>query len=370
MNHGGRSRQVRSQALAGLLRRIQQTGGIASGRFPMFADPRSGEWTWSDDGAWSSGFWPGMLWLAEAATGESHFAALAAQSAMRLRSRTGAPTVLRGFVFWYGAGIAAVLDPARHAEAELAIAAARSLAADFDPVARLLPPGAQDARLYGWPRPGACIDGLPGAVPLLAFAAARTGDDRLRDIALAHARGHLALCMRADGSVAQSATYDHQGRLSGQASIEGSSRDSTWARAQAWAMLGLAQAAHLAGGELTQPAKRAADWFLDHLPADGVCFWDFDDPAIPNAPRDTSAAAIAAAALLKLAAANGDRYRAAAEHIIDALTARHLAAHGGLRDGCYEQRNGLATSNELIWGDYFLLEALLALDGVIRPGTL
>lgn len=101
-----------------------------------------------------------------------------------------------------------------------------------------------------------------------------------------------------------------------------------------------------------------------------MCFWDFDDPAIPNAPRDTSAAAIAAAALLKLAAANGDQYRAAAERIIDALAARHLAAHGGLRDGCYEQRNGLATSNELIWGDYFLLEALLALDGVIRPGTL
>ena len=207
-------------------------------------------------------------------------------------------------------------------------------------------------------------------MPLLAFAAARTGDDRLHDIALAHARGHLALCMRADGSVAQSATYDHHGRLSGQASIEGSSRDSTWARAQAWAMLGLAQAAHLAGEELTQPATRAADWYLDHLPADGVCFWDFDDPAIPNAPRDTSAAAIAAAALLKLPAASGDQYRAAAEHIIDALTARHLAAHGGLRDGCYEQRNRLATSNELIWGDYFLLEALLALDEVIRPGTL
>ncbi|HEX2819730.1 MAG TPA: hypothetical protein VHO07_06125 [Streptosporangiaceae bacterium] len=74
--------------------------------------------------------------------------------------------------------------------------------------------------------------------------------------------------------------------------------------------------------------------------------------------------------LEELAVANGGRYRAAAEHITDALAARHLAAHGGLRDGCYEQRNGLATSNELIWGDYFLLEALLALDDVIRPGPL
>lgn len=361
---------MRSQALAGLLRRIEQTARIAAGRFPVFADPRSGEWTWSADGGWSGGFWPGMLWLAAAATGERRFAARAAASAQRLRSLTGAATVLRGFVFWYGAGIALVLDPERHAQAELAVAAARSLAADFDPVARLLPPGAQDARLYGWPRPGACIDGLPGTVPLLAFAAARTCDDRMRDIAFTHARGHLALCVRADGSVAQSATYDSTGRLTGQASIEGSSPGSTWARAQAWAMLGLAQAAHLAGPEFTRPAKRVADWYLDHLPADGVCFWDFDDPAIPDAPRDTSAAAIAAAAMLKLAALGENRYRAAAEHSIDALAARHLAAHGGLRDGCYEQRNRLATSNELIWGDYFLLEALLALDGVISPGIL
>jgi unsaturated chondroitin disaccharide hydrolase len=361
---------MRSRVLAGLLRRVDQTGRVAAGRFPMFADPRTGEWTWTQDGGWSGGFWPGMLWLAGAATGERHLADLAADSVQRLRRRAGAPTVLRGFLFWYGAGIASVLDPSRRAEAELAITAARFLAADVDPVAGVLPPGAEDAELYRWPRPGAIIDGLPGTVPLLAFAAAATGEDRLRGIALAHARGLAAFCVRADGSVAQSATYDGQGRLAGQATIEGSSRDSTWARGQSWAMLGLTQAAHLAGGEFTVTATRVADWYLDHDPADGVCFWDFDDPAIPDAPRDTSAAAIAAASLLKLAALGDGRYRTAAEHIVDALAERHLARHGGLGDGCYDQHQNLATANELIWGDYFLLEALLALDGVIKPGTL
>jgi unsaturated chondroitin disaccharide hydrolase len=336
----------------------------------MFADPRTGEWTWSQDGGWSGGFWPGMLWLAGAATGERRFASLAADSAQRLGSRAHAPTVLRGLLFWYSAGIASVLDPSRHAPAELAITAARSLAADVDPVAGVLPPGEEDAELYGWPRPGACIDGMPGTVPLLAFAAARTGEHRLRSIALAHARGLAAFCVRADGSVAQSATYDRQGRLAGQATIEGSSADSTWARGQSWAMLGLTQAAHLAGGEFTATAMRVADWYLDHVPADSVCFWDFDDPAIPGAPRDTSATAIAAASLLKLAALGDGRYRAAAERIVDALAERHLARHGGLRDGCYDQHHKLATASELIWGDYFLLEALLALDGVIKPGTL
>jgi unsaturated chondroitin disaccharide hydrolase len=361
---------MRSEVLAGLLRRVEETARVASGRFPMFADPRSGEWTWSQDGGWSGGFWPGMLWLAGAATGSRRLADLAADSAQRLRGRAGAPTVLRGFLFWYGASIASVLGPARPAEAELAIVAARSLAADVDPVAGVLPPGEEDAGLYKWPRPGACIDGLPGTVPLLAFAAAATGEDRLRSIALAHARGLSAFCVRADGSVAQSATYDGQGRLAARATIEGFSRMSTWARGQSWAMLGLAQAAHLAGGEFTAAAVRVADWYIDHVPADGVCFWDFDDPAIPHAPRDTSATAIAAASLLKLSALGDARYRMAAERTVDALAERHLDRHGGLRDGCYDQHQNLATANELIWGDYFLLEALLALNGIIKPGAL
>ena len=336
----------------------------------MFADPDTGDWTWSDSDGWFSGFWPGLLWLAEAATGDPRFADLAADGAQRLDRQARAPTVLRGFQFWYGAGIAAVLGPTRDAEKDLAITAARSLADDQDPVAGVLPPGDRDAEQYGWPRPGACVDGLPGAVPLLAFVAAETGDDGLRDIALAHARGHLALCVRSDGSVSQSATYDDEGGLAEQVAINGSSPDSTWARAQAWAMLGLAQAAHLAPDAFTSPAVRVADWYLDHLPADHVCFWDFDEPAIPRAPRDTSAAAIAAAALLKLEPLAGTRYRLAAERIVDALAERHLAPHGGLRDGCYNRRKGLATANELVWGDYFLLEALLALDGAVESRRL
>jgi unsaturated chondroitin disaccharide hydrolase len=336
----------------------------------MFGDPRTGEWTWSQDGGWLGGFWPGMLWLAGAAAGERRLTDLAAESAQRLRGRAGAPTVLRGLLFWYGAGIASVLDPARMDQAELAITAARSLAADVDAAAGVLPPGEEDAASYGWPRPGACIDAMPGTVPLLAFAAAATGEDRLRSIALAHARGLAAFCVRADGSVAQSATYDSRGRLAGQATLEGVAPGSTWARGQAWAMLGLTQAAHLAGGEFTATAVRVADWYLDHLPADSVCFWDFDDPAIPDAPRDTSAAAIAAASLLKLAMLSDARYLAAAERIIDALVERHLTPHGGLGDGCYDQPHNLSTASELIWGDYFLLEALLALSGVIKPGSL
>jgi len=101
-------------------------------------------------------------------------------------------------------------------------------------------------------------------------------------------------------------------------------------------------------------------------------FWDFDDPAIPNTNRDTSATAIVAASLLKLAVLVGDSrrrldYKAAAEATVAALVERHLDARGILGDGCYNRRIGLATRNELIWGSYYLFEALCVLAGRLEP---
>lgn len=128
-------------------------------------------------------------------------------------------------------------------------------------------------------------------------------------------------------------------------------------------MLGLAQAAHLSP-EFLPDARRVADWYLSHVPADMVCYWDFDDPAIPDAPRDTSATAIAAAALAQL---DGENYAAAATSTVAALAGGHIGTHGGLIDGCYHHNKGLAVSDELIWGDYFLMEATLTLAGVLDP---
>jgi unsaturated chondroitin disaccharide hydrolase len=350
-----------TDAVSDLVRRVDGTLRLASGRFPAYADAGTGEWTWSADGGWFGGFWPGLLWLSAVATGDDMYARAAAHAAARLRPRLTAATVLRGDLFWYSSAIGFQLGQAGPDVAEQAIDAAWLMSDDFDKNTGLLPPGEEDAIEYDWPRPGACIDGLPGTTALLGFAAKQTHDDALLSVAESHARGHIALCVRDDGSVAQSATYDASGQMASQRAINGSSQDSTWARAQAWGMLGLAQAAHLAP-EFTAPATAVADWYLTHVPGDGVCYWDFDDPAIPDSPRDTSATAIAAAALAKLAPLAGDQYRHAGQDTLAALTADHTNDHGALIDGCYNQRKGVATSNELIWGDYFMLEAALALD--------
>ncbi|MNG07192.1 Unsaturated glucuronyl hydrolase [compost metagenome] len=103
-----------------------------------------------------------------------------------------------------------------------------------------------------------------------------------------------------------------------------------------------------------------------------MAYWDFDDPAIPATSRDTSGTAIAAAALLKLAVClpeRRERYQQAAEAMVEALVLRYLTPLDGndprpvgiLTHGCFNRKLGVAMENELIWGDYFLFEALLVL---------
>ena len=87
---------------------------------------------------------------------------------------------------------------------------------------------------------------------------------------------------------------------------------------------------------------RGADWWMSHVPADRVVVWGFDVPPIPTTERDTAAAAIAAAALLKLGELGpedrGARYRNFAEVTVEALTTRHLTAGGVLTDACFNGR--------------------------------
>src|SRR5262249_5710555 len=60
-------------------------------------------------------------------------------------------------------------------------------------------------------------------------------------------------------------------------------------------------------------------------------------------------------------------YRGAAEATAAALVTRHLRPDGMLTDGCYSPRIGLATRHELVWGSYYLFEALHTLAGLCDP---
>ena len=117
--------------------------------------------------------------------------------------------------------------------------------------------------------------------------------------ALTSARAHV----RGDGSTAHVALFDPAtGALERTVTWQGYADSSAWARGQAWAIHGFtASYGRTRKPELLLAAQRTADWFIAHLPPDGVPYWDFRDPAIPRTERDASAAAIAASGLYDLA---------------------------------------------------------------------
>ncbi|TQM13390.1 glycoside hydrolase family 88 protein [Pseudonocardia kunmingensis] len=353
-----------------MLSRVNATAAEADTGFPHYAETAGGRWTRTPDGFWTGGFWGGLLALSALGSGDRSYAGLAEDVARRLVPRARSDTAFRGFLFFYGAGVAQLTAPSDAAR-DAALAGARGLAASFHHAAGLIPLGTQAEEAGAVGRGAANIDAVPGTVALLAWAAGELGEPALLDMARRHAQRHVEYCVRSDGSICQSAAFDERdGSLLRRYTHKGRSDDSTWARAQAWAMLGFAQAGRWVSPDFLPTAVTVADWWIENLPADRVALWDFD--AGRDEPRDTSATAIAAAALLKLAALLPDRshYREHAAAMVDMLVAGHLTPSGALSGGCFDPTRGVATDSELVWGDYFLLESLLALRGRIEPASL
>jgi unsaturated chondroitin disaccharide hydrolase len=288
--------------------------------------------------------------------------------------RASSDTVFRGFLFYYGALLGAVLLGDTRAR-EIALLGARRWAASFNDKAGAFPLGAEAEEASDVGHGEANVDTVQGAA-LLVWAAREAGEPAWREMAITHARRHVEFCIRADGSVCQSASFDPTtGRMLRRYTHKGIRADSTWARAQAWAIVGYTVMYEWTGeAEFLDVARRTADWWIAHTPPDRVAFWDFDDPAIPNTNRDTSATAIVSASLLKLGALvpgdAGRAYRAAGEATARALVEGYLDTRGVLSHGCYNKRLGLATQHELIWGTYYLYEALNVLAGMLEPARI
>jgi unsaturated chondroitin disaccharide hydrolase len=365
-------------AIDRVLARIQATQTQVKDAFPHWADPDTGRWTTTPDGDWTGGYWLGMLWLAGAATGEARYRDWAAGGAGRLRSRVGDDTVFKSFPAYYGLALGGILHDAAGPR-ETAVQTARSLASLYAPALGLVPLGAQAEEGSHIGNTETSIDSLQAA-PFLFWAAAVTGDSRLREVGTQHAATIIPLHLRDDGSFIQSSSLDAAtGRLVRHYTHKGFSDTSTWGRAQAWGTLFSTQSwlAERTRQSWLGAAVRGADWWLGHVPADRVAFWDFDDPAIPNTERDTAATSIMLAALLKLSRvapseAERARYGQAAEATARALVERHLTPSGLLADACFNKRTDArahdrANRCEFIVGSYYFFESLLALAGRLDP---
>jgi hypothetical protein len=204
--------------------------------------------------------------------------------------------------------------------------------------------------------------------------------------------------IRADGSTAQLASYDTTtGELLRLCGHQGYSSESTWSRGQGWALHGFATAWR----ETRDPAAGDTfhdlyQYYRDNCPEDGVPYWDFDAPELTdaelefrypgqNAPalrygRDTSAAALAASALMLAAeladtAALRQEYFLYGRQILESLsTPGYLASDAlgnPLKESILAQGSYTfpGTGKGQIWGDFFYVEALRRYRDLVEPET-
>jgi unsaturated chondroitin disaccharide hydrolase len=175
---------------------------------------------------------------------------------------------------------------------------------------------------------------------LNAFLWASAQRPEYRAMLDSHYRRILREHVRPDGSTIQMVLLDPAtGRRIGHRTYQGYSDDSCWARGQAWGIYGYAAAYEALGEPLfLDTARRLADWYVERVPPDGVPYYDFLDPHAPDAPPDTSAAALACAGILRLARCwpqMPTQYMATARTAMRTLATDYLTAEGRLLGGCW-----------------------------------
>lgn len=354
-----------AEARSRLIARIDRTAAEVETGFPHAADGRTGRWEIKPWGSWTGGFWAGLCWLAYRLTKEPRYRQWGLEWAERLRGREKDLTHDIGFLFQYAAVLGWETVGAS-ALREAALAAADQLVAMWNPLARVIPVGMRAEVSAG--ADDVTIDCLMN-LQVLQWAARETGRGRYGEVALAHAERTATWHVRPDGSCVQSVHFDPEtGEPVRKHTHQGYSADGCWSRGLGWCAYGFLEAYRASGRpDFLAIARNAIEYHLRRMPADGVPFYDYDDPRIPDVPRDTSAAAILASACLGLAEVEGkERYRDVAEGILESLFLSYLTPLGPddprppgmLLHGCYNIHTGEAPDHELIWGDYFLLEAL------------
>lgn len=206
----------------------------------------------------------------------------------------------------------------------------------------------------------------------LLFEASRiTGDKRYHDIAVSHANTTMKHHFRTDGSSYHVVDYDPEdGSVIKRITHQGLFDESVWSRGQGWGLYGFTMCyRYTKNPAYLEHAQKIAKFWMSQpdMPEDLIPYWDMRDPAIPNAPRDASAAAVIASAFYELAAfvspSDADHYRSYADKILHTLTTAYQpkprTAQGFLllhSTGNYPAHDEIDVP--INYADYYYLEAL------------
>ncbi len=338
-------------------------------QFPRYIDHGQTEWSLVKVTDWTSGFYAGVLWLAYEYTGDELLRekAEAFTEPLNLIAYSPAQDHDIGFMTYpsFGNGLRLTSNPSYKAAL---LSAADTLATLFNPTV---------GAIHSWPfKPeyehNTIIDNMMN-LELLFWASKNGGDKRLEDIAVRHAETTQKYIVRADSTTYHLGEFTKEGKFVRGVAHQGYADESMWARGQGWGIYGYAIAYRECGREdFLATSMKLADKFMARLPEDGVPYWDFDSPEIPNAAKDASASAVAASGMLELYNLVSDKDKAEeyynnAVALLKAISTPEYIATGTdaiLTHSTGHHPKGWEIDVPIVYGDYYYLDALLKLKKI------
>lgn len=315
---------------------------------------------------WCSGFFPGTLWLVYEYTGDEKFRTFAERETAKVEPIQWVKDDHDvGFQINCSFGQQYRLTGDPHAR-EVMHNAARSLAVGFNPTVGCIRSWSFQLNGSNWQFP-VIIDNMMN-LELLLSVAEMESEPALAEVALSHARTTMKNHYRPDFTTYHLVDYNPaDGSVNLKQTVQGYSDDSAWARGQAWSLYGFTMMYRFTRDTaFLARAVAVADMLLSRLPEDGIPYWDFDSPKIPDEFKDASAAAVMASAFTELSsyAEDGSRYRAMAEKQLRTLASPEYLAEPGT-NGNFILKHcvghipaGTEVDVPLSYADYYFLEAL------------
>lgn len=320
---------------------------------------------------WTSGFFPASLWYLFEYSNDSILLKAAQKFTSFLKPLENFKgTHDLGFMVYcpYGNGYRLTKDSAYRL---VICKAAESLSSRFNTQVGLIKSWDNDH----WQYP-VIIDNMMN-LELLCEASKLTNDSIFYQISAIHANTTLKNHFRPDHSSYHLVNYDTlTGAIIQKQTVQGYSDSSAWARGQSWGLYGFTMMfRETADSVYLKKACQVADLLITYpnLPEDAIPYWDYNVPITSGTPRDASAAAIMASALIELHnyVPKAD-YLEHAKKIIRSLTSsNYLAKTENNGNFLLMHSTGHLPANSeidvpLIYADYYFVEALLRMKEQLK----
>ena len=318
---------------------------------------------------WTEGFFPGSCWYLYEATQDDQWK-LAAEKFQAFYEDHKYKTSNHdlGFIFncSYGNGYRLTKNEAFK---DIMTAAADSLLTRFNPNVGCIKSWDIDSGWQaerGWKFP-VIVDNMMN-LELLFKVSEFTSDPKYKEAAITHANTTIKNHFRDDNSSVHVVDYDPDtGAVRGKYTAQGYANESSWARGQAWGLYGFTVCYRFTKDRTyLEQAEKIAAYILNFegTPKDGIPYWDYHAPNIPNEPRDVSAATITVSALLELNTYSDRDYMPAIDNIMTSLASDDYTAkigenkHFVLKHSVGSIPHGNEIDVPLNYADYYYLEAL------------